>query len=144
MEYEQFIREVEMHLGVDKDQAEKVTDAVLRELHDRLTPKEADDLGAQLPGHLKQVWHGFDKPGREVERTHKKDFVRYVAGKADLPEDRASRAVKAVFRALQMALKAPSGQEGEAWDVLSQLPKDLKRVWLEAASMPGHRATRAS
>lgn len=137
MEYEQFIRQVEVHLGVDKDQAEKVTDAVLRELHNRLTAREADDLGAQLPGHLKQLWHGFDQPGREVERTHKKDFVRYVAEKSDLPEDRASRAVKAVFKALQMALNAPSGQEGEAWDVLSQLPKDLKRVWLEAASMPG-------
>ena len=144
MEYEQFIREVDVRLGVGKDQAEKVTGAVLRELHNRLTDREADDLGAQLPGQLKQVWHGLDRPGREVERTHKKDFVRYVAETADLPEDRASRAVKAVFKALQMALRAPSGQEGEAWDVLSQLPKDLKRVWLEAATMPAHKVPRAS
>ncbi len=144
MEYDQFIREVELRLGVAKEEAEKVTDAVLRELHNRLTSKEADDLGAQLPGQLKQVWHGLDRPGREVERTHKKDFVRYVSETADLPEDRASRAVKAVFKALQLALKAPSGQEGEAWDVLSQLPKDLKRVWLEAAAMPTHKASKAS
>lgn len=144
MEYEQFVREVEARLGVPKDEAEKVANAVLRELHDRLTPKEADDLGAQLPGHLKQIWYGFDRPGREVERTHKKDFVRYVAEKTDLPEDRASRAVKVVFKALQLALKAPTGQEGEAWDVLSQLPKDLKRVWLEAAAMPAPKAAKAS
>lgn len=144
MEYDQFIREVEQRLGVAREEAEHVTDAVLRELHNRLTAKEADDLGAQLPGQLKQVWHSLDRPGREVERTHKKDFIRYVSEVADLPEDRASRAVKAVFKALQMALKAPSGQEGEAWDVLSQLPKDLKRVWLEAATMPAHKTSKAS
>lgn len=144
MEYEHFIREVEARLGVPKDEAEKVTQAVLRELHDRLTPKEAGDLGAQLPGRLKQFWFGFDKPGREVERTHKKDFVRYVAEKTDLPEDRANRAVMAVFRALQLALKAPTGQEGEAWNVLSQLPKDLKRVWLAAATMAAPKAVKAS
>ena len=144
MEYEHFIREVEARLGVPKDEAEKVIQAVLHELHDRLTPKEADDLGAQLPGRLKQFWFGFDTPGREVERTHKKDFIRYVADKTGMPEDRANRAVMAVFRALQLALKAPTGQEGEAWDVLSQLPKDLKRVWLAAATMAAPKAARAS
>jgi uncharacterized protein (DUF2267 family) len=144
MEFERFIREVEARLGVPKDEAEKVTQAVLRELHDRLTPKESDDLGAQLPGPLKQFWFSLDKPGREVERTHKKDFIRYVAEKTELPEDRANRAVMAVFKALQLALKAPTGQEGEAWDVLSQLPKDLKRVWLAAATMPAPKAAKAS
>lgn len=144
MEYEHFIREVEARLGVPKDEAEKVTNAVLHELHDRLTQKEADDLGAQLPGHLKELWHSLDTPGREVDRTHQKDFIRYVAEKANLPEDRANRAVKVVFRALQLALKAPTGQEGEAWDVFSQLPKDLKRVWLAAAAMTGPKAAKPS
>jgi uncharacterized protein (DUF2267 family) len=144
MEYEPFLGEIEARLGVPKDEAEKITHAVLRELHNRLTQKEADDLGAQLPGHVKALWHGFDTPGREVERTHKKDFVRHVADETGLPEDRASRAVMAVFRAVQLALKAPTGQEGEAWDVLSQLPKDLKRVWLAAAAMPAPKAAKAS
>jgi uncharacterized protein (DUF2267 family) len=123
-----------------------VTVAVFQELHDRLNPKEADDLGAQLPGDLKRMWHGLDAPGREVRRTHKRDFVRHVAEAAELPEYEASRGVTAVFKVLQMALKSPTGQEGEAWDVFSQLPKDLKRVWLAAAGMaaPKKRAPAAA
>jgi uncharacterized protein (DUF2267 family) len=53
---------------------------------------------------------------------------------AGLADDReAERAVLAVFATLQELLGSPSGQSGEAWDVMSQLPKDLKRLWLEAA-----------
>jgi uncharacterized protein (DUF2267 family) len=135
METDKFLHEVELRLGVSNETAKRVTAAVFQELHDRLNPKEADDLGAQLPGDLKGMWHGLDVPGREVRRTHKRDFVRHVAEAAELPEDEASRGVTAVFKVLQMSLKSPTGQEGEAWDVFSQLPKDLKRVWLAAAGM---------
>lgn len=122
-------------LGVDEAQTEKVIVAVLQELHDRLSPGEANDLAAQLPGELKGMWHGFDAPGREVRRTHKKDFIRHVADAAELPEDMGNRAVMAVFKELQVLLHSPTGQEGEAWDVFSQLPKDLKRVWTAATGM---------
>jgi uncharacterized protein (DUF2267 family) len=92
---------------------------------------------------LREVEARLGVPKDEAEKVTK-DFIRYVAEKSDLPEDRANRAVMAVFRALQLALKAPTGQEGEAWDVLSQLPKDLKRVWLAAATMAGPKAAKAS
>ena len=49
----------------------------------------------------------------------------------------AERAVSAVFAALQRLLGSPSGQEGEAWDVMSQLPKDLKKLWMEAGRKSG-------
>ncbi len=135
MEEDKFLHEVEVRLGASKETAKNVTVAVFQELHDRLNPKEADDVAAQLPGDLKRMWHALDAPGREVRRTHKRDFVRHVAEAAELPEDEASRAVTAVFKVLQMSLKSPTGQEGEAWDIFSQLPKDLKRVWLAAAAM---------
>jgi uncharacterized protein (DUF2267 family) len=134
MEYEAFIHEVETRLGVDKDKAQEVTSSVLHELHDRLTAKEADDLGAQLPGELKRAWYSFDRPSREVTRVHKAEFVRRVSEGAAIPEDQAGRAVTVVFKVLQMLLKSPTGQEGEAWDVLSQLPKDLKKMWLAASA----------
>ncbi len=140
MQYENFKREVKLLLEVDEAQTERVIVAVLQELHDRLSPREADDLAAQLPGELKGMWHGFDAPGRGVRRTHKRDFIRHVADAAELPEDVANRAVMAVFKELQMLLRSPTGQEGEAWDVFSQLPKDLKRVWTAAAGM--HRPAR--
>jgi hypothetical protein len=41
-----------------------------------------------------------------------------------------------VFATLQDLLGSPSGTEGEAWDVMSQLPKDLKKVWLHAHELP--------
>ena len=36
----------------------------------------------------------------------------------------------AVFATLQELLGSPTGMEGEAWDLMSQLPKDLKKLWL--------------
>ena len=39
---------------------------------------------------------------------------------------------------LQRALGSPTGREGEAWDVLSQLPKDLKGLWLDASVRSAH------
>jgi uncharacterized protein (DUF2267 family) len=133
MEEEQFIHIVAEQLKVDHGSAEKIISAVFRELHDRLTSKEAADVEAQMPGKLRSLWASFEAPGRKVKRIHKTEFDRKVAELAGISEIESPRAVKAVFGALQATLKSPTGQEGEAWDIFSQLPKDLKRVWLEAA-----------
>lgn len=140
MDENKILREVETRAEMTRLQAFKVVIAVLQELHDRLTPREADDLAAQLPADFKARWHAFDIPGRDVQRTHKKDFVRHIGEVAEIDELRASRALMATFKALQTHLKSPTGQEGEAWSVFSQLPKDLKRTWLAAAGMPGRPA----
>jgi uncharacterized protein (DUF2267 family) len=142
MDENTILREIETRAELDRQQAFKVAIAVLQELHDRLTPKEADDLAAQLPGEFKARWHAFDIPGREVQRTHKKDFVRHIAEAAEINETQAGKALMATFKALQMHLHSPTGEEGEAWDVFSQLPKDLKRVWLAAAEMGARRVVR--
>jgi uncharacterized protein (DUF2267 family) len=56
-----------------------------------------------------------------------------VRNRAVLPDDsEALRAVKAVFATLQHLLGSPTGKEGEAWDIYSQLPKDLKTLWEDA------------
>jgi uncharacterized protein (DUF2267 family) len=94
-------------------------DLIFGELHDRLTPQEAGDLAAQLPDGLKRLWQAQDRPGRRVERTHAADFV--------------ARAVRTVFGQLQKLLGSPTGKEDEAWDIFSQLPKNLKKLWLAAA-----------
>lgn len=135
MDEDRMLQEVEARAELTREQAFKVMAAALQELHDRLSPKEADDLAAQLPGEFKARWHAFDVPGREVRRTHGEDFVRHIAEVAEINEIQAKKALMASFKALQMLLHAPTGQEGEAWDVFSQLPKDLKRIWLAAATM---------
>ena len=133
MEEEKFINAVAEQLGVDHERAWAIISAVFHELHDRLTPKEAADAGAQMPQRLKSLWASFESPGREVKRIHKAEFIRKVSELAEISESEAARAVRAVFATLQAALKSPTGQEGEAWDILSQLPKDLKKVWLGSA-----------
>jgi uncharacterized protein (DUF2267 family) len=133
-----FIRDVAARLGCDAVRAEAVTFAVFQELRDRLTGKEADDVAAQLPSTLKTLWEEGDTADRPVARTHVPDFLRAVQKRVALPDGEAERAVRVVFGTLQRLLGSRHGTEGEAWDVFSQLPKDLKRLWLEAA--PGRAA----
>jgi len=133
MEEEKFIKAVAEQLGVDHERAWTIISAVFQELHDRLTSKEAADAGAQMPHRVKSLWASFESPGSEVKRIHKAEFVRKVSELAEISESEAAHAVRVVFGTLQALLKSPTGQEGEAWDILSQLPKDLKKIWLSAA-----------
>jgi uncharacterized protein (DUF2267 family) len=111
-----------------RELAKRVTAAVFHALRDRLTPAEADQLQAQLPSELKEVW----AEGEEVERAPMKmdraGFLERVRREASLASVReAEWATLAVFAALKAQVSP-----GEAGDVLSQLPKDLKEVWTEA------------
>ena len=141
MEKRAFVHDVAKRLARDERCAEDVTFAVLHELRDRLTPKEATDVAAQLPPTLKCVWCEGDLPDRRVAHTHRAEFVGNVRRRAMLADDaEAERAVRAVFATLQSALGSLAGIEGEAWDVFSQLPKDLKQLWLTSHE---HRAEAA-
>jgi uncharacterized protein (DUF2267 family) len=129
-----FIDEVACRLGCDRRRAENIIRAVFRELRDRLTPREAADVAAQLPSALRHFWREQERADRLVARTRLADFlarIRHWAGLAD--DDEAELAVRVVFRELQKLLGSPTGMEGEAWDVFSQLPKDLKKLWLASA-----------
>lgn len=133
MEKHTFIRDVANGLGCDASRAEGVTSVVLQELRDRLTPKEAADVAAQLPAALRRIWQEGELPDRRVARTHRAEFIGNVRRRAALADEaEAERAVRAVFATLQRVLGSPTGAEGEAWDVFSQLPKDMKRLWLTA------------
>ena len=128
-----FIRQVVDRLRCDVPRAEAVTFAVFRELRNRLTAKEAADVASQLPSGLRRLWQEPDRAERPAEKVHAQEFVGRVRQFAALPDDgEAERAVRAVFATLQRLLGSPSGMEGEAWDVLSVLPKDLKLLWLSA------------
>jgi uncharacterized protein (DUF2267 family) len=137
MDHVSFIRQVATDLLCDERRAEAITFAVFQELRDRLPAKEAADVAAQLPTGLKRLWRESDRVGRPVEKMHEQEFVGRVRYTAALPDEReAERAVRAVFSALQRLLGSPTGMEGEAWDVFSVLPKDLKKFWLSAAGPP--------
>jgi len=134
MDERSFVHEVAIRVKCDERRAESLIFAVFRELRDRLTPKEASDVAAQLPVPLKRLWLSFERPDRQVRRVHLREFVGEVRTMAALPDDaEAERAIRAVFKVLQKSLGSSSGVSGEAWDVMSQLPKDLKQLWLAAA-----------
>jgi len=129
-----FIREVARRMACDEQRAEALTLAVLEELSERLTPKEVSDVAAQMPQALRRLWTSLERPNRSVRRIHAAEFIGEVRKIMGLPnEAEARRAVMSVFAALQKLLGSPSGLEGEAWHVMSQLPKDLKKMWIEAA-----------
>ena len=136
METRAFVNEVARRLGADERRAEGLIFTVFQTLQDRLPAKEAADLQAQLPTGLKRLWRADERRERPVEKLHAEDFIGRVRHWAALPDDaEARRAVCAVFATLQHALGSPTGREGEAWDVFSVLPKDLKALWLDAGAV---------
>ncbi len=128
-----FTRQVAHVLECDERRATDVIFAVFQELRDRLTPSEAKDVAAQLPTPLRRLWVIGEHPDRTVRRIHKSEFLADVRAQVGLPDDATAEwAVCAVFAVLQRLLGSRTGKEGESRDVLSQLPMDLKALWLSA------------
>jgi uncharacterized protein (DUF2267 family) len=115
------------HQG-DPAAARRATAAVFHALRDRLTPDEADQVVAQLPLELKTVWEEGEAPERRPLKLKWDDFLERVRRETGLASAREARWMTlAVFAALKEQLSP-----GEAGDVLAQLPKGLKEVWVEA------------
>lgn len=133
MDERTFLHAIGDALGCDERRAESVTFAVFGELRDRISPEERRDVQAQLPSGLKRLWAPGDRDDGPANRVKREEFVGRVRQRAVLPDDaEAERAVRAVFAQLKRLLGSPTGREGEAWDVYSQLPKGLKELWLDA------------
>ncbi len=134
MDQRTFIRDVASRVQCAESRAEGLVFAVFQELRERLTPKRVEHVAAQMPKGLKKLWAADENPDRGVRRIHEREFIGEVRRIAALPdENEARRAVAAVFAELQKLLASPHGTEGQAWDIMSELPKDLKKLWLEAA-----------
>lgn len=108
--------------------AKRMTAAVFHALRDRLTPEEADQVVAQLPQELKDVWLEGEATERQPVKMDRQEFYARVAREAGLQKTALARwTTLAVFAALKEQLTP-----GEAEDVMAQLPKDLKEDWAEA------------
>ncbi len=129
-----FIREVSARLDVDEETAQAITSAVLHVLRSRLTANQVAHLDAQLPTRLKRFRTRSGLPTRAI-RLRKQEFFRRVGLLTCLPGEQVPHVTQAVFKVLQEALQSPTGHEGGAWGVFSQLPMDLKRIWSEASRM---------
>lgn len=112
----------------DRKVVTRATAAVLHALRDRLTTDEADQVFAQLPTELKEVWAEGDVAQREPIKMKRQEFYERVVQDAGLPSTREARWMTlAVFAALKEQISP-----GEARDVMAQLPQDLKELWDEA------------
>ncbi len=111
-----------------RETVRRATAAVLRALRDRLTPEEGDQVVAQLPTELKELWREGTVPPKRPVKMDREAFYERVTHEADLASTREGRWMTlAVFAALKEQLSP-----GEAGDILAQLPKDLKEAWAEA------------
>jgi uncharacterized protein (DUF2267 family) len=112
MDTDRFIKRVSELSGLDRDHAALTTRATLVTLGTRISPGEADDLAAQLPGPLAACL----PHEAEAERFHPGEFERRVARVVPLANHQAPGAIRAVFAALNEAVS-----EGELHQVLGQL-----------------------
>lgn len=114
--------------GADRQQAYHAMRAVLHTLRDRLTPKEAADLSAQLPmfvrGFYYEGWdpnmapNGLRSGGEFVARV----AMEYAANPFCPPE----LTTRAVLRVLERHVS-----KGELEDVRRIIPEELRRMWTE-------------
>jgi uncharacterized protein (DUF2267 family) len=130
MDTQAFYRHVRERVdGLGLEETKQATAVVLRALRDRLTREEAEQVAAQLPGPLKEIWAAGDRPGRRPVKLRRDEFLQRIKHEAGLLSGAAARRLtEAVFSALRAQLSP-----GEAEDVLAQLPKDLKALWIAAA-----------
>ncbi len=129
MKAQTLYRRVVVEADLDSvDDAKEATAAVLQALRDRLTEDEAEQAAAQLPLELKRLWWTGESDYRRPVKMHRREFYERVRSEGGLDSSRKARAVTvAVFAALKEQISP-----GEAGDIHSQLPKDLKEVWEDA------------
>jgi uncharacterized protein (DUF2267 family) len=112
----EFIKHVAERAGVRKDIAEKLTQATLETLADRLSGGEPHDLASQLPQELQD----YVRPSTKLnEKFGPDEFVRRVAAKAGVDDETAAKGARAVGITIKEAITP-----GEWDDVMAQLPKE--------------------
>lgn len=129
-----FIKKVKERAGLeDKESAKKVIDAVFGALRARISHECGDNLSKQLPIELQEMWEKgfFDHIRRRFtgfERMNLQEFLERVRKGANLGESCNSENVtRAVFITLREAVSP-----GIANAIASQLPDDIKELWLNS------------
>ena len=122
-----WLEEIMVAMGwQDQQKAYVALRATLHALRDRLPPKGAVNLSAQLPmlirGFYFEGWHLDDKP---LSYRHKDEFIQLVSKEAPMVDkDEIERAVTAVFHRLSEEVSP-----GEADKVRKMLPEELREMW---------------
>ena len=121
MDYADFLSRVEDQTGLDTDQADQAVVATLSTLAERISEEEAADLASQLPSELKPQ---FDGASADAEIFDAREFLRRVADRASIPQEKARESAEAVLATLREAISG-----GEFEDILLQLPDDYLELF---------------
>ncbi|MCP3063429.1 DUF2267 domain-containing protein [Myxococcus sp. K38C18041901] len=124
--YAFFIRDLEARAGVDRALAERAAESVLCTLEQRLMGGEVKDLEAQLPQKVRDMLQRCPRhEGLPPRKFKMLEFVQRVADDLDTTPNEAERLCRAVFVTVREHIS-----EGEADDVMGQLPADLRALWI--------------
>jgi uncharacterized protein (DUF2267 family) len=120
MTYEEFLSVVAQWADSDRDQAARITGAVLETLARRLTVGEAKEIARYLPEELVPA---LFTEGHHPEGFGIDEFLRRIADRLGTDIPTAERYATAVFAALRTALSPD-----ELADLIATLPHDFRFV----------------
>jgi uncharacterized protein (DUF2267 family) len=118
MDASQFFAVVAEDVGVERDEAERATQAVLETLAEHLARGEADDLAAQLPPEV-AAWLHTTTPAEGFDAD---EFLDRVAKRGGVDLATAERYTRAVFTALGRTVSRK-----EFDDMVAELSRDYAR-----------------
>jgi uncharacterized protein (DUF2267 family) len=113
---DEFLRRVAEREGVDPERAERDAAAVFAALGRAVSPRELADLAAELPKDFARLL----PRGPHVDVLPAQTFVKRVAERAGIEEERARAATAAVLETLAERIAG-----GEVDDLVSRLPIEL-------------------
>ncbi|WP_164007300.1 DUF2267 domain-containing protein [Pyxidicoccus trucidator] len=111
--------------GMSPAVAQQAAVSVLCAVEQRILSDEALDMEAQLPRKLTDLLHRCEKHEEELPpKFGREHLLRRVGEDLSLNPDAVEPVVRAVLDAIRHQIS-----EGEAEDVMSQLPEDLRDLW---------------
>jgi len=124
--YADFLKQLSERGGMSPSVAEQAAAAVLCAIEERIMPEEAQDMTAQLPVKLTELLHRCERHehGGPPRKFGKEEMLQRVGEDLALQPEAVEPVVRAVCNVLRSRLS-----EGEAEDVMNQLPEDLRALW---------------
>jgi len=128
MHYEEFIQKVQERGGFkSKEDAVRVTHAVLGTLGEKIYRTEERQLAAQLPKELKQAFYQYQPVERgraDLGNYTVEEFYNRVKARAEIGFQEAKLHTKVVIGVLKEAVSA-----GEIDDVVRELPEEFRPLF---------------
>lgn len=127
MKYETFLERVQELANVDRQQAERVIEATLATLAERLYRTRRDKIAAQLPDELKAplLEDAESEVSREqVDRFSQEEFLNRVSARAEIGYPAAQEQTEVVFGVLREATS-----RGLVEEMLSALPEEYQAAF---------------